>query len=232
MENGIVLESVHKSFAEAGRQRVVLDGASLQIAPGERVAITGRSGAGKSTLLNLLGGMDVADAGRVMVAGVELAQLGERDRTLFRRRQVGFVFQFFNLIPTLNVRENLTLPLELLGRSRGAEATASRLLARLDLEDRNDSFPDQLSGGEQQRVALARALIHEPGLVLADEPTGNLDADNGRMVMDLLRELGAADGRSLVLVTHSRELAAEMDRVIELRSGQLSEVAATAAGPT
>lgn len=231
MEAGIVLDSVSKAFSEAGRRRLVLDRVDLRVAPGERLAITGRSGAGKSTLLNLLGGMDTPDSGMVAVAGTDLGALDERGRTLFRRRRVGFVFQFFNLIPTLSVGENLSLPLELLGRAQHAEERSRALLQRLGLEDRIHSFPDRLSGGEQQRVALARALIHEPELILADEPTGNLDAESGRQVMDLLCELGAAAGRSLVLVTHSPELAGEMDRVVELHSGGLQAVSGSAADP-
>ncbi len=228
MNDGIELSQVSKDFREGGRTRRVLDDVSLSVPRGSRLAVTGRSGAGKSTLLNLLGAMETADAGRVSVHGVDLGQLNERGRTLFRRRHIGFVFQFFNLIPTLTVAENLTLPLELLGRARGSREAAGQLLERLGLSDRMESFPDRLSGGEQQRVAIARALIHEPDLVLADEPTGNLDADSGEAVISLLHELCAGPDRTLVLVTHSPELAAGMDRVMHLHSGQLADAGGAA----
>jgi putative ABC transport system ATP-binding protein len=191
---------------------------------GERVAILGPSGSGKSTLLNLVSGIDLPDEGTVRIGGTDLTALSEHERTLFRRHRVGFVFQFYNLLPTLTVLENLLLPVELKGAVQpGDEARAADLLARVGLEDRADAFPDRLSGGEQQRVAVARALVHEPTLVLADEPTGNLDEDTGRRVADLLDELVRAHRRTLVVVTHSRELAARMDRVLRMSHGRLEE---------
>jgi len=213
--------------------RPVLTGAEVSIQPGEFVALLGPSGSGKSTLLNLVSGIDRPDAGEIAVDGVELHQLSDRDRTLFRRDRIGFVFQFFNLIPTLTVLENLLLPLELRGEV-GAEARsrAHELLDRVELGDRAGSWPDRLSGGEQQRVAVARALVHQPALVLADEPTGNLDAATGERILDLLDELLRASGTTLLAVTHAREIADRMDRVLRLQDGRIVEEARPAAEPT
>lgn len=206
---------------------MVLDGVHARIAAGERVAILGPSGSGKSTLLNLISGIDLPDEGTVRVAGTDLTALSEVERTLFRRHRVGFIFQFFNLLPTLTVLENLLLPVELKGPvGREEEDRARDLLARVGLTGRGDSFPDRLSGGEQQRIAVARALVHEPDLVLADEPTGNLDEDTGEMVADLLENLVTRDGRTLVVVTHSRDLAGRMDRVLRMSHGRLEEAGA------
>jgi putative ABC transport system ATP-binding protein len=202
----------------------VLDEASASVASGERVAILGPSGSGKSTLLNLISGTDLPDAGVVRIDGVDVTGLTERERTLFRRERVGFVFQFFNLLPTLTVLENLLLPLELTGsRDDDGESRARGLLERVGLADRAETFPDRLSGGEQQRIALARALVHRPGLLLADEPTGNLDQDLAVRVGELLEELAASYGTTLVVVTHSRELASRMDRTLMIDHGRLVE---------
>ncbi|MCC5858532.1 MAG: ABC transporter ATP-binding protein [Ectothiorhodospiraceae bacterium] len=221
----IRLRGLDKCYREGDRDRVVLRDFSLDVAEGQRLALVGRSGSGKSTLLNLISGMDAPDAGGISVGGIRVDQLGERDRTLFRRRHIGFVFQFFNLIPTLTVRENLMLPLQLLGRTGAlAGAPAMELLAQVGLADRGDSFPEQLSGGEQQRVAIARALIHRPRVLLADEPTGTLDEETGALVLTLLDELTAAHGMTVVMVTHSPEVAARMDRVIRLVDGRPVEV--------
>ncbi|MDH3272574.1 MAG: ABC transporter ATP-binding protein [Gemmatimonadota bacterium] len=215
-----------KSYREGDRLHTVLDGATAKIAGGERVAILGPSGSGKSTLLNLISGTDLPDAGTVRVGGVDVPALTEHERTLFRRKHVGFVFQFFNLLPTLTVLENLLLPLELTGsRDPANEARALGLLERVGLADRSESFPDRLSGGEQQRIALARALVHRPGLLLADEPTGNLDQDLAEQVGELLEELASSHGTTLVVVTHSRELAARMDRTLRVDHGRLVEAA-------
>ncbi|MBW3535795.1 MAG: ABC transporter ATP-binding protein [Gemmatimonadetes bacterium] len=204
---------------------MVLDGADAVLGRGESVALLGPSGSGKSTLLNLVSGIDRPDRGRVVVDGTDLTALSERERTLFRRRHIGFVFQLFNLIPTLTVLENLLLPLELKGKVGSAErARAGGLLDDVGLADREDAFPDRLSGGERQRVAVARALVHEPLLVLADEPTGNLDAAAGARVADLLDDLVRRRGATLLTVTHSPELAARADRVLGLRDGKLREV--------
>lgn len=218
------VRGLRKGYLEGERTRVVLDGVDASVGQGERVAILGPSGSGKSTLLNLICGIDLPDAGSVRLAGVELTALSERERTLVRRHRVGFVFQFFNLLPTLTVLENLLLPVELKGVvGPEEEARARGLLERVGLADRADAFPDRLSGGEQQRVAVARALVHRPDLVLADEPTGNLDEDTGAQVADVLDELVRTDGRTLVVVTHSRELAARMDRVLRMSHGRLEE---------
>ena len=222
--SGLVLTELRKQYREGEQLHTVLDGASVRIAPGERVAVLGPSGSGKSTLLNLISGIDLPDSGMVRFGDLELTALSERDRTLFRREHVGFVFQFFNLLPTLTVLENLLLPMELAGGvSAGGEARARDLLARVGLAARADAYPDRLSGGEQQRVAIARALAHGPDLLLADEPTGNLDEDMGASVADLLDELVGAHGGTLVVVTHSHDLARRMDRVLRLDHGRLVE---------
>ncbi len=199
----------------------VLDRLDFAVNGGEIVAVLGRSGSGKSTLFNLIAGIDAADAGSVSVGGTDLTRLSERDRTLFRRRRIGFVYQFFNLIPTLTVEENAALPLELNGdRSRGE---VRRLLAAVGLADRADDFPDRLSGGEQQRVAIARALVHHPDLILADEPTGNLDAESGERAIQLLTDLTRERGASLLIATHSLAVSRLADRVLTLEAGRLTE---------
>jgi putative ABC transport system ATP-binding protein len=185
-------------------------------------AILGKSGSGKSTLLNLISGIDAPDSGQIWVEGRDLAALPERERTLFRRAQIGFIFQFFNLIPTLTVGENVSLPLELNRVPRTpAHKRAKDLLHEVGLCDRWDTFPEKLSGGEQQRVALARALVHNPLLILADEPTGNLDEETGAQVMSLLARLTREQNRTLLIVTHSAEAASHADRVLRLSHGQL-----------
>mgnify|MGYP000851345453 CR=1 FL=1 len=216
------VQGVSKSYPEAKGRRQVLQGIDFEVAPGACVALLGRSGSGKSTLLNLLAGIDRPDQGEIRIAGQEIGSLGEPALTLLRRRDIGFIYQFFNLIPTLNVAENLALPLELNGLSPGARnSRISAMLERVGLGGREQAFPDQLSGGEQQRVAIARAIIHEPALVLADEPTGNLDAQTGAQVLTLLTELFRAEGRTLILVTHSREVSAIADRRLALDTGHL-----------
>lgn len=218
----VELVGVSKGYVEGDRRHVVLDDVDVRVAAGTRVAVLGPSGSGKSTLLNLVSGIDLPDEGAVFVDGVDLTALSERDRTLFRRERVGFVFQFFNLLPTLTVLENLLLPVELKGAVGARErARAMALLDDVGLADRADAFPDRLSGGEQQRIAVARALVHEPSLVLADEPTGNLDQDTGALVADLLDRLVRDRGRTLLVVTHSRDLAARMDRVLRVDHGHL-----------
>jgi putative ABC transport system ATP-binding protein len=218
----IRLDGLSKSFEEGGQTRTVLQEAGAEFARGEFVAIVGKSGSGKSTLLNLISGVDLVDRGDISVNGQRLTALNEHQRTLFRRHNIGFIFQFFNLIPTLTVWENVILPLELAGVDNGqARRQAEKLLEAVGLLDRRNTFPDRLSGGEQQRVAIARALVHDPLLVLADEPTGNLDEDTGRQVMVLLDRLTRQNGKNLILVTHSHEAAAYADRILTLRDGKL-----------
>jgi len=227
----IELRGICKGFREGERERVVFRDASLRIDPGEWVFLLGRSGSGKSTLLNLIGGMDMPDRGEVVVGGKALNRLSERDRTLFRRNSIGFVFQFYNLIPTLTVLENVLLPLELVGRLTPELRNHARdLLQQVGLADRAETFPDRLSGGEQQRVAVARALVHRPKFVLADEPTGNLDAETGRQVLDLFQSLLRPSGATLVLVTHSSEVARLADRVLTIRDGSLVDATGGAGG--
>ena len=220
----VELRGVSRVFEEGAARRAVLEDASAAIHAGEIAVILGRSGSGKSTLLNLVSGIDLPSAGEVIVDGVRLDALSERERTLFRRRRIGFVFQFFNLIPTLTVEENLPLPLELNGTIGAAERErAHALLEEVELADRAASFPDRLSGGEQQRVAVARALVHVPALMLADEPTGNLDLDTGRRVLDLLDRLTRREGRTMLMVTHSPEVVGLADRVFAIEGGKLVE---------
>ena len=219
----IELRDVRKGYREGDVDHVVLDGVHVSVAPAERVAVLGPSGSGKSTLLNLISGIDLPDAGTVRVGGTDLTALSERRRTLFRRERLGFVFQFFNLIPTLTVLENLLLPLELTGSGDAAgRARALGLLDAVGLAERASAYPDRLSGGEQQRVAVARAIVHRPRVVLADEPTGNLDEETGERVIALLDELVERDGLTLVVVTHSDDLAGRMDRILRVRHGQVT----------
>jgi putative ABC transport system ATP-binding protein len=223
-ESAIVLDRVSKSYEEAGRARTVLHEVSASFAPGEFVVLLGRSGSGKSTLLNLVSGIDTPTSGEVTVAGQALTRLSERERTLFRRSSIGFIFQFYNLVPTLTVLENLLLPLELNGRTGAQDRrAAAELLAQVGLADRRDTYPDRLSGGEQQRVAVARALVHDPALVLADEPTGNLDLDTGRQVLALLDTLTRGAGKNLLMVTHSADVVGLADRVLRISEGKLKE---------
>jgi putative ABC transport system ATP-binding protein len=211
-----------KIYREGEQQRVVFRDLDAEIGRNEFIALLGRSGSGKSTLLNIISGIDLATAGEVHVDGASLGSLSETARTVFRRQHIGFVFQFFNLIPTLTVEENLLLPLELNGRLDAAARTfAQDLLEEVGLADRVASFPDRLSGGEQQRVAIARALVHKPSLVLADEPTGNLDTDTGREVLALLARMHRASGTTLIMATHSRDAVNLADRVLTFDNGRL-----------
>jgi putative ABC transport system ATP-binding protein len=213
-----------KSYYEGDVRRVVLQNAHAEFEPGEITAIVGKSGSGKTTLLNLIGGIDAPDSGQIWLDGKELSALSERDRTFFRRARIGFVFQFYNLIPTLTVRENVSLPLELNRVPRAqANEKVQDLLDAVGLLERWDTFPEKLSGGEQQRVALARALVHDPLLILADEPTGNLDEETGAQVLSLLAHLTREQNRTLLIVTHSLDATSHADRVLRLTHGQLAE---------
>jgi putative ABC transport system ATP-binding protein len=220
----VELRKVSKSYREGEVERVVLRDVSVTLASGEIAVLVGRSGSGKSTLLNVIAGIDHPTAGAVVVNGTDLTALSEHERTLFRRRHIGFVFQFFNLIPLLTVEENLLLPLDLNGRADAEGAKRARaLLERVGLGGRGDSFPERLSGGEQQRVAIARALIHDPVLILADEPTGNLDVETAADVLDLLDTLAREAGRTVLMVTHSREVVGVADRIFTVQRGSLVE---------
>src|SRR5262245_38471015 len=225
----VELRHLTKLYREGDSERVVFRDVDAVIRPGEIAVLVGRSGSGKSTLLNLISGIDLPTSGAIMVDGIDITALAERDRTLFRRQRIGFIFQFFNLIPVLTVEENLLLPLELTGRDDPAgRAQARRLLERVGLADRATGFPDRLSGGEQQRRAVARALVHDPVLILADEPTGNLDADTAAVVLDLLDRLVRELGKTVVMVTHSREVVGVADRVFAVQQGHLVEQASAA----
>jgi putative ABC transport system ATP-binding protein len=216
----VELRNVAKRYGE----RVVLDGTDLDIEQGQFVVIVGRSGSGKSTLLRLIGGLETPDTGHVRVVGRDLAALSENERAALRRRTTGFVFQFFNLLPTLTVAENVQLPLALNEMPRAAAARRSaELLAELGLADCGDRFPEELSGGEQQRVAIARAVAHEPALVLADEPTGNLDIETADRVLELLCSTCRRRGATLVMATHGQEIAARADRVLRIRGAHVEE---------
>jgi len=214
----IELDDVTKAYGT----HVVLHRIGLTVPQGQFLALMGRSGSGKSTLLKLVGGLDTPDTGAVMHGGRSLNLMTERERARFRRRSLGFVFQFFNLIPTLTVIENVQLPLELNG-IKGIEAAdkTAKLLDELDLTDCAERFPEELSGGEQQRVAIARALVHEPKLVIADEPTGNLDLDTANRVLELLDASCRQRQTTLIVATHSREVANLADRVLSIRNARL-----------
>ncbi len=225
------LRRLTKVYQEGERSHPVLRELNLTIRAGEFVVLLGRSGSGKSTLLNLISGIDRPTSGEVLMypgraerGPLSLARLSEHQRTLFRRRHIGFVFQFFNLLPTLSIKENILLPLELNGWDAvRAERASLAMLDRVGLADRADDFSDRLSGGEQQRVAIARALVHKPLLILADEPTGNLDSETGRTVLDLLDRLSRQAGKTLLLVSHSREVVGMADRIFSIQDGHLSE---------
>lgn len=212
-----------KTYHDLGERRAVLSDVSLEVIRGEFVAILGSSGSGKTTLLHLIGGIDSPDSGSIVIDGNELTRLSDTARTGFRRRHVGMVFQLYNLIPTLTVWENVLLPAELEGTVDAKRRDyAASLLERVGLGDRQSTFPEKLSGGEQQRVAIARALAHEPLIVLADEPTGNLDAQNSARVLSLLLQLTREAGRTLLMATHDHEIARQASRICRLRDGALT----------
>ena len=216
------LKGLVRSFVEGEQRHEVLRGVSADFLAGESVAIRGRSGSGKSTLLNLVSGIDAPDTGWAEVAGQNITTMSERDRTLFRRKHIGFVYQAFNLVPTLTVADNIGLVLELNGVATAeAENRVAELLAAVELDDRAGSYPDVLSGGEQQRVAIARALCHRPSILLADEPTGNLDDNTAQVIMQLLDSLVRKTGSTLIVATHSASVASYCDRCLELHDGVL-----------
>jgi putative ABC transport system ATP-binding protein len=214
-------EALTQTYLSGGRELTVLHEVSFVVEPGAFLAIAGPSGSGKSTLLGLLAGLDRPRRGRVVLDGHDLGSLDEDQRARLRAEKVGFVFQSFHLIPTLTARENVQVPLEL--RGQNGRARADELLERVGLRDRGHHYPAQLSGGEQQRVALARAFSHEPRLLFADEPTGNLDADTAASVLDLLDTLAREAGRTVLMATHSREVIGVADRIFTLQRGSLVE---------
>jgi putative ABC transport system ATP-binding protein len=218
----VQIRNLSKHYDEGDRSRSVLERVNLDIYTGEFFVLLGKSGSGKSTLLNLISAIDHPDSGSICIDRTEITGLDERRQTLFRRDHIGIVFQFFNLIPTLTVLENITLPGELRGERRQAvEQRGRALLERVGLGSRADTFPDRLSGGEQQRIAIARALAHEPALVLADEPTGNLDEETGRSILQLLLELTRDAGKTLVMATHNPDIVPLADRVARIHDGKL-----------
>jgi len=216
--------NLSKTFDEGESQRIVFRELNASIRRGEFVVLFGRSGSGKSTLLNLISGIDLPTEGEVLIGGQNLTTMTEQKRTLLRRNNIGFVFQFYNLIPTLTVIENLLLPLELKKNiEAGSKKHALQILEQVSLADRANSYPDRLSGGEQQRIAICRALIHKPLLLLADEPTGNLDVETGAEVLNLLNHLIRDNHMTTLMVTHSPEVAQLADRVMTIRDGALVE---------
>ena len=217
------LQGLYKSYFDGSGDHHILKDADLKIEKGETVAILGSSGSGKSTLLNLIAGIDLPDQGEVRIDGKSLGQMSEKNRTLLRRRTMGFVFQSFNLIPTLNVYENLMLPLELNQISKNS-GVISQMLEALGLKGREESHPDRLSGGEQQRVAIARALMHQPSLLLADEPTGNLDAETSQETLKLINHLVHRSRTTMIMATHSQEVIEWVDRVLGIEDGKLIEL--------
>ena len=222
-------EGVSKRYSAGSREVLAVDGVDLAIAEGELVALVGKSGSGKSTLLHLAGGLDVADTGTVWLGDRDLGAMGIADRSKLRRREIGFIFQFFHLIPTLSVLENVELPLLLDGAKRGARGT--ELLGRVGLADRAHHLPGELSGGEMQRAAVARALVARPRLLLADEPTGNLDSSTGEEILRLLREEVRQEGTALLMVTHDADASRQADRVHRMADGRLSVDEPIAAPP-
>jgi putative ABC transport system ATP-binding protein len=220
----VSLRAVTKTYREGETERRVLHRIDASFAAGEFIVLLGKSGSGKSTLLHLVSGIDLPSEGEVEILGQKLGGLSEEARTLLRRDHLGFIFQAYNLVPTLTVGENVALPLELRGETEaGGRDRVREMLERVGLANRAESFPDLLSGGEQQRVAVARALVHRPALVLADEPTGNLDERTGADILDLLQGLGHDEQRTVLVVTHDRDVVERADRVLVLEHGVLTE---------
>ncbi|MBF0109878.1 MAG: ABC transporter ATP-binding protein [Magnetococcales bacterium] len=220
----IRLNGLEKCYHEGERKVAVLQQLDAVFNEGETTAIIGRSGSGKTTLLNLVSGIDLPDKGTVRIGAVELTRMDDGQRTLFRRHRIGFIFQFFNLIPTLTVLENVLFPLQLIGKGGPpGQRWARTLLEQVELADRGDSYPDRLSGGERQRVAIARALVHQPHLLLADEPTGNLDQETGIAVLHLMTQLVRQHRQTLIMVTHSMHFARQAQRILTMEGGRLHE---------
>ena len=217
------LKNVSKKFIEGETTHIVLNNLDLKIPEGEIVILFGKSGSGKSTLLNVISGIDLPDEGSVSIDNTDITKLSENDRTLQRRNKIGFIFQFFNLIPTLTVKENLQLPLEL-NDIEDHQNKVRAVLTEVGLADRSNTYPDKLSGGERQRIAIARALIHNPDIILADEPTGNLDHETGLQIVDLLDRVVKQKNKTMIMVTHSKDVIGLADRVLSLKSGKVIEM--------
>jgi len=219
----VELKSVSKNYFEGNTKHIVLNNFELYIPVGEIIILFGKSGSGKSTLLNIISGIDVPDSGSVTIDKTDITKLSEKERTLIRRKKIGFIFQFFNLIPTLTVKENLQLPLEL-NNADDQENKINTILTEVGLLDRADTYPDKLSGGEQQRISIARALIHNPDIILADEPTGNLDYETSLQIIDLLDRVVKKKGKTMIMVTHSKDVIGLADRIISLKEGKITEM--------
>lgn len=215
------IDRLSKQYGEGDNKVLALDEVSFSIGKGEFVAIVGPSGSGKSTLLHMLGGVDRPSGGKVMIAGTDIYSLNETQLAIFRRRQIGLIYQFYNLIPVLTVEENMTLPL-LLDGHRVDRARLQELVGTLGLQNRLGHLPNQLSGGQQQRVSIGRALISHPSLVLADEPTGNLDSRNSAEIIDLLKRFNKMYGQTVVVITHDERIALQADRVIAIEDGRVA----------
>lgn len=215
------VEQLSKIYGTGENQVVALDSVSFSVQRGEFVAITGPSGSGKSTLLHILGGVDTPTSGRVMIDGTDIYSLNENNLAVFRRRHIGLIYQFYNLIPVLNVEENINLPLLLDGRKE-APAYFEEIVRSLGLSDRLKYLPNQLSGGQQQRVSIGRALINRPALILADEPTGNLDSKNSGEIMQLLRRSNEAYNQTLIVITHDEKIALQAGRIISIEDGRIA----------
>ncbi len=221
----ISIKFLDKFYLEGENKHQILNSVSVDFLRSKFTAMIGKSGSGKSTILNLISGIDTIDGGEVIIDGIDVSKLADKERTIFRRDKIGIIFQFFNLIPTLTVIENITLPQELMGRKKSEYLDYSlSLLERVGLKSRANAYPDKLSGGEQQRVAIARALSHNPSLILADEPTGNLDNDTGKIVLDLLLELSRESGKTLIMATHSTDIIPFADEVFSMQKGSLVKV--------
>ena len=218
----VELKNLTKSYTEGKQSRVILDKVNLSFDPGEFILLLGQSGSGKSTLLNLISGIDAPDSGDIFVNGTAINRLSEHQRTLFRREHIGFIFQFFNLIPTLTVTENITLPMQLNGGVNAAkDKEVKAMIERVGLSHRQDAFPDRLSGGEQQRVAILRAVLHNPTVLLADEPTGNLDEETGQTIIELLLELTRQANKTLIMASHNPEYVRLADKTFRVTHGSL-----------
>ncbi|MBQ2766957.1 MAG: ABC transporter ATP-binding protein [Clostridia bacterium] len=214
------IQNLRKTYPTTDGEIVALDNLSLVVNRGDFVAVVGRSGSGKTTLLNMIGGLDTPDSGSVMVDGIDMVRLPPKRAALLRRKTIGVIYQFYNLIPELTLRENITLPTELDGREIDEERL-DHILSVVGLKGREGAYPDALSGGQQQRVAIARALFGQPSLLLADEPTGNLDAENSREIMRLLTMMNQTYGITVLMVTHSEEAAASAGRIITMADGRI-----------